>query len=351
MKVPLSCRVIAGLLALSWPRLAEASEISDRCSKFLILADGDRSAGSASIIKFRGNALILTNAHVISGNVTTRFRLLNSREVKADLFGVAEDRDILVATQKTFTEGIEASEAVDKDVSIGDAVVVFGNSQGRNVVTEIEGKVTGVGPELIEVDAKFVPGNSGSPIIHVKSGKVIAVATFVTVRKMDGVSQDSNFAEIRRFGYRIDTVPKWEYCSPDKFADEGVYVTNVQSHTNDLLTLFRDLRDDGFLDPTNYSGKSGWISSYVATFGKGWPEDPMKQLKFTQITKEFSTHINSDIRGVNGFSFTSFHREALGKELVTRNLLANYFRGVQWNSVHYEGWGPEQVSRTFKTGR
>src|SRR6185312_7757504 len=111
-----------------------------------------------------------------------------SREVKADLLGVAEDRDILVATQKTFTDGIEASEAVDKDVSIGDAVVVLGNSQGRNVVTEIEGKVTGVGPELIEVDAKFVPGNSGSPIIHVKSGKVIGVATFVTVRQPDVIS-------------------------------------------------------------------------------------------------------------------------------------------------------------------
>lgn len=351
MKVPLPCRVIAVLLALLWADFAQGSDITDRFARYLIIVDGDASSGSASIIKFRGNSLILTNAHVLSGNVTTRFRLLNSREIKADLLGIAGDRDLIVATQKGFTEGIEASEAVDKEVSIGDAVVVLGNSQGKNVVTEIEGKVTGIGPELIEVDAKFVPGNSGSPIIHVKSGKVIAVATFVTVRKPDVISQDSNFAEVRRFGYRLDTIPKWEYCAPGKFADEGVFVNNVQQHTNDLMTLAKDLRDDGMLDPANYSGRQNWIGEYIATFGKGWPEDRLQQLKFTQTTKEFTDHINSDMKGVRVASFTTYHREIMTKELETRALLVRYFGNIRWSAVHFEGWGPEQVSKTFKNSK
>src|SRR5262245_25964 len=105
MKVPHPCRVIAVLLALLWPRFADGSEITERYARFLMLADGDASSGSASVVKFRGNALILTNAHVISGNATTRFRLLNSSEIKPELLGVAEDRDIIVASQKTLTDG------------------------------------------------------------------------------------------------------------------------------------------------------------------------------------------------------------------------------------------------------
>jgi hypothetical protein len=351
MKVLNPCRVFAVLLALLLPRLAGASEITERYSKFLLLADGDSSSGSASIIKFRGNALILTNAHVVSGNAITRFRQLNSHDVRASVFGVAQDRDIIVASQNAFTDGIEASEAVDKDVSIGDAIVVLGNSQGKNVVTEIEGRVIGLGPELVEVDAKFVSGNSGSPIIHVKTGKVIAVATFVTVKKADAISQDSPFAEVRRFAYRLDTVPKWQYCSPDRFAEEGVYVTNVQSHTADLMTLFKDLRDDGTLDPSNYTGRSNWTSGYVSTLGKGWPENRLQQLKFAQLAKEFTQHINSDIRGVNVNSFTVFHRDALVKELTTRGLLMNYFGNVQWSTVRFESWGLQQTAWTFNAAK
>ncbi len=40
------------------------------------------------------------------------------------------------------------------------------------------GRSRGSDRALVEVDAKFVEGNSGSPIIHVKTGKVIGIATF-----------------------------------------------------------------------------------------------------------------------------------------------------------------------------
>ena len=67
-------------------------------------------------------------------------------------------------------------------VKIGDAIVVLGNSGGGGVVTKLEGKLVGIGPDRIEVSAEFIPGNSGSPIIHVPTGKVIGIATYLTRR-------------------------------------------------------------------------------------------------------------------------------------------------------------------------
>ena len=58
---------------------------------------------------------------------------------------------------------------------IGDKITVHGNSGGGGVVTRIQGKVLGVGPNLVEVDAEFVQGNSGCPILS-DSLEVVGVA-------------------------------------------------------------------------------------------------------------------------------------------------------------------------------
>jgi hypothetical protein len=338
----MNIRFCSFFLAMSLAMLlgtTHGSEIAAKCSPFLIIVEGDAGRGSASVIMFRGNPLIVTNAHVLSGNSTTRFRLLSSQELKPDLFGVAEDRDIVVATQTGSTEGIPASEAVDKDVAIGDDVVVLGNSQGSSVVTEIAGKVTGIGPDLIEVDAKFVQGNSGSPIIHVKSGKVIGVATFVTIRELDAITSDSRFTEVRRFGYRIDTVAKWQFSAPAQFAKESTYIRRLQQHTNDLLTLAQDLSLDGKVDPKLHAGRNNWVSAYVPILGRGWPTEKtgggLAQIKYSKASKEFAAHINSDLQGVNSSAFNSFHREAFGRELVLREKLEKFFSGFSWDSVRY----------------
>ena len=64
------------------PSSAPQSETASRCAKFLVVVEGDRGSGSASIINIKGNALVVSNAHVISGNNTTKFKLLSSQEIR-----------------------------------------------------------------------------------------------------------------------------------------------------------------------------------------------------------------------------------------------------------------------------
>jgi len=94
--------------------------------------------------------------------------------VGEDIFCMA-----LPAQQKPF----EVMQDVDANAAIGDPVAVLGNADG--VVNPIMGSITGIGPTFIEVDAPFLQDNSGGPIIHLKTGKVIGVAAYQVKNKYD----------------------------------------------------------------------------------------------------------------------------------------------------------------------
>ena len=195
--------------------------------------------------------------------------------------------------QDSIQGGLEVMQQVDKNVSIGDDVLVLGNSQGSGVVTEISGKVTGIGPELVEVDAKFVAGNSGSPIIHVKTGKVIALATFAVIRKLDTLGKDSQFTEIRRFGYRLDTVPKWEFRQWDGFQKEGDTVAEVERKSESLIILLRDIFDDGIVNARLHqdgnAALSRCVSEYLQSLDAPPPRMPTPKLvNISDIENRFS---------------------------------------------------------------
>ncbi len=116
---------------------------------------------------------------------------------------------------------------VDENAAIGDEVVVLGNAEGAGVINTINGKIVGIGPNLVEVDAPFQPGNSGSPIVHLKTGKVVGVATYLTIRKFDSATKEPvKVPIVRRFGYRLDSVKIWQPVSWQSFyaqaAEDGV---------------------------------------------------------------------------------------------------------------------------------
>jgi len=104
----------------------------------------------------------------------------------------------------------------------------------------IKGAVVGIGPDRVEVSAPFVPGNSGSPIIHVKTGKVIGIATYLTMRNEDPTK--SRAVAVRHFGYRIDTAATWERVDWDTFQEEADGVKEVSALTDDVINFLNALR-------------------------------------------------------------------------------------------------------------
>ena len=167
--------------------------------KLVVIECGD-TAGSGFIVRDGGRPYLFTNAHVVRAGAVIAHRLDGTR-LKLGPRDDAVGRDMV---RFALEESAPAFDLAAGIPDIGDPVTVLGNSDGRGVVTEIRGTVIGVGPREIEVDAAFVVGNSGSPVLD-RHGRVIGIATYLRDCRDDGdwSKADTRFNGIRRFALRL----------------------------------------------------------------------------------------------------------------------------------------------------
>ena len=211
----------------------------------LVFVKGENGAGSGFIAKMGNLNYLFTNAHVAAGLKGASFKVLDGSEVQAAAPVVAVDHDVFRLAVPAGGSPLELMDHVDAKAAVGDAIVVLGNAEGAGVVTPITGKILGIGPNLVEVDAPFVPGNSGSPIIHLKTGQVVGVATYAMIRNYDpATNQPVKDPVIRRFGYRLDSVKSWQPVNWSLFAAQAAQMESIAKRTEDLEKLLSDIGEN-----------------------------------------------------------------------------------------------------------
>lgn len=268
-----------------------------------VLIKGRDSSGSGFICRVGSQAFLFTNIHVIAGMQQPQFTTLDGASVALGAADAAAGHDIMrFALPKSPTQPLEAMTDIANNVRIDDEVAVLGNSGGGGVVTSIKGKVVGIGPDRIEVSAEFIPGNSGSPIIHVKTGKVIGVATYLTKRYEEFANgsspstppdnnpppqstppprpgfapprnptpppsprgSESGSVVVRRFAYRIDSVRVWEPVNWAIFRQESEQIHQISRLTEDVigfLGAIRNRQQPSFLTDTLRRPANQWLTS------------------------------------------------------------------------------------------
>jgi hypothetical protein len=210
----------------------------------LIIVTGSTGRGSGFMCELEGQPTIITNAHVAAANTSFQLTNLKGTALSVGKSAVAVGRDIVKmepATPPSATP-FPVMEHVDQNANIGDAVVVLGNAEGANVVTSVEGKIVGIGPDLVEVDAPFVAGNSGSPIVHKRTGQVIGVATYLLIHNVDRNAEEGVSEKVRRFGYRLDSVKAWEPIDWPRFYAQAEALDSIKKLSQDFITLFKSSR-------------------------------------------------------------------------------------------------------------
>jgi Trypsin-like peptidase domain/tRNA_anti-like len=200
IKAPVSSRTSISQFRLTNNSMAKLKQT-------IVTIEGEKGKGTGFLCKLpNGKIAIITNAHVIWRNHDAEFLDMQGNNIEIASRAFAKHRDLayLYPAEPNKYPYLEMEPNCSL-IPTGSPVCVLGNSQGAGVTTEIFGAITGVGPKKIEASAKFVPGNSGSPIILIKTGKVVGVATEATIDvNVNKSSRYSKFGGTRRFGYRID---------------------------------------------------------------------------------------------------------------------------------------------------
>jgi serine protease Do len=125
--------------------------------------------------------------------------------------------------------------------------MMLGNTGGSSVVTGLDGRRLGLGPDRLEVSAEFIPGNSGSPIVQVTTGCGIGIATSLTQRHEEfaGAPRGPRAGEmvVRRFGDRIDTAKKWESVNWPVFQSDAAQLRKIPPLMGDVCDFLDALRE------------------------------------------------------------------------------------------------------------
>lgn len=209
----------------------------------LVLLEGDNGSGTAFICKVRGIPFLVTNIHMLgcadaaesygSGLDEIRAKTLDGRKITLLSIYGAEDHDLCIlrfAEEAEYADiALEFEPSVGDAVQVGDPIVIPGNSKGGGTMIWTEGKVVGVGPTKIEHDAPVYEGNSGSPIIHIPSSKVVGVLSYAEQVPIENYFDEESFknkasaikSKVRYYGYRLDSATKWYAIDLPRFCKQN----------------------------------------------------------------------------------------------------------------------------------
>lgn len=148
-------------------------------------------AGSGSGVIVDREGYIITNKHVVSGNVlSVEVALASGEKFSAVIKTVASDTDIAVLKAEIPAEKLTPAAFRDSDtLEVGEIVIAIGSPFGfKNTATQgivsavrvIPGVVQQGLPshKIVQTDAAINPGNSGGPLIDL-DGKVVGINSFI----------------------------------------------------------------------------------------------------------------------------------------------------------------------------
>jgi S1-C subfamily serine protease len=159
-----------------------------------------QGAGSGFIWDAQG--LVVTNFHVIAGADRLTVTLQDQTEHKAEVVGVAPERDLAVLRLIDPPDNLTTLPLGDSgELSVGRKVLAIGNPFGLDTTLTV-GVVSALGREIrspsgrqirgvIQTDAAINPGNSGGPLLN-SLGQLIGVNT--AIYSPSGASAGIGFA-------------------------------------------------------------------------------------------------------------------------------------------------------------
>ena len=206
----------------------------------IAVIEGDRSNGTGFFCRSEGQLYLYTAAHVLSGNARLQVKLRSGTLVrKFGALEAAEGADLVrLPVEEEVPHALDIAPEAGL-AKVGDSVFASGNAGGGGTVGFEEGKIMGVGPVSIEIDAEVIQGNSGGPILDGKSRRALGVVTHLTAERKDQWAEKTRFSGVRRFGCRLDRHWDWKQVPIDVFLKEGKALLAIQEQSELMIAALQ----------------------------------------------------------------------------------------------------------------
>ncbi|HSI14615.1 MAG TPA: hypothetical protein VK961_21365, partial [Chthoniobacter sp.] len=170
----------------------------------------------------------------------------------------------------------------------------------------------------------------GSPIIHVKSNKVIGVATFAIIKKLDPVTKKPlETPLVRRFGYRLDSIKAWQPINWPAFASQAAEMDNIEELTQALIKLIKDIDKNGKITPGAHTHPA--VKSRIDAYQNQY-RGRMSQIDITNANNNFAGYLKTlcrnDITAAQAHLTYDYFRRKLEEEERQRSEIAEVFTAM-----------------------
>lgn len=274
--------LLTGLLLFAGAVLSARSAVMP-VMRSVCLLKSEKGRGSGFFTSIAGMDVIFTNNHVILELEDVRIYDINGAEYEYDKVYCSPDRDLAVIPVSRTNHGPMPNLKIFGNPDMlkpGAAVSAYGDSLGDGVIVEVKGVFQGIGPQVIEVSAPFVPGNSGGPVIAKASGEVIGVSTYCRIiQRSNPALAGSRFAPrtaykpaVRRFATRIDDISldDFEIVTKEQIRrDQKKHQPFVQAYKyiEDVFSDWNDMKvtriENYFKSHPRFETGGKWYTSYL----------------------------------------------------------------------------------------
>ncbi len=226
----------------------------------LVVVSNNEGFAIGFIGKLRDRIFFITNVHVLGMMKEARFTTMDGVAVPvgSKVF-VSKRRDLVIIPIKWSGPVLEISPSLSSDgVTIGQNITVVSKLGRKQVINRIKGDIRGIGPDQLEVSAKFWPGDSGCPILHDKLGSVVGIVSHVRRGNLNvnRSSEDSELENTRWFGYRLDGEMEWEQTSFNELHTQADIYNRFEGRFASMWAITRRLVFDSKIFPNMYVHES-----------------------------------------------------------------------------------------------
>ena len=321
----------------------------------LVVAEGDKKSGSGLIINSKDSPRLVIPLTVLSGNSTLVIHYADGTTFTPQTILLSKDSELLGSIPLTGKpHGVDLLPDIDQNVASGDQVVVLPSLTGTRVGGLIRGRIDSVAPQSISLKSSIDGANLGSPVIHLKSGKILGIAGYSHEIASEDTGEDSSrlLGTDNRLVYRLDGLNNWQPVGWTDFAREGLALAPIQQRTNRMMALLEDIRNTGDVTFEKYEAEDDPLKDLVAELNDHLKQAHMggdyyrqtKQL-FLSYLEDFCEH---DLNDLGSPPLTSFHKSILTAQTEVRAAIVKQLKqlsNAQDNTVDFG------LVHAAKTGR